>query len=155
MDLAQNLLQERWRRQSPLFVRLLLPQPSLKGRFAKIRFQQADRFDVGPSYTVPWWRPSRYRDLHNHLTPPDGRQVADAPARNELVAATADGAIFESHGISPRARAALMDRDADAFLTERKSSIERAVRIMCDRLASWGANDRPSIDFLLQGTETA
>jgi hypothetical protein len=73
-------------------------------------------------------------------------------ARKELLELAGNGysEIFASHGISPEAEADLAAGKVDSFLQNRKSVLEEAVRALADRLAAWGQNDRPSLQYILQ-----
>jgi len=94
---------------------------------------------------------------------PGGRSVTHSPANRVFL--SGDGAarkelletamrpngevVLRSHGISEEARLALRDAEAGIFLEQRRIAIQNAVRAMGDRLAEWGANDRPTIAYLL------
>ncbi len=60
-----------------------------------------------------------------------------------------DNAVLHSHLISPESARALVRNDADAFVELRAIDLARAVNDMGERLAEWGQNDRPSIEYLL------
>lgn len=56
---------------------------------------------------------------------------------------------LRSHAISDAAALALRDGDLDDFLEERKQTLEHQIGDFTAQMADWGANDRPSIDYLL------
>jgi hypothetical protein len=57
--------------------------------------------------------------------------------------------VFASHGISAEALAALVAGRTEEFLHRRKANLEQAVRDVAYRLAAWGWNDRPSLEYIL------
>jgi hypothetical protein len=66
-----------------------------------------------------------------------------------------DDDVLASHGITPEAAEALLQGDADTFMTERERVVQEAVNAMGRRLAAWGHSDRPSIDALLRRAPTS
>jgi hypothetical protein len=71
----------------------------------------------------------------------------------ELLGSRGFDEVLESHAITPAAAAALVERDAEGFLRERRSRIEEAVNLLGERLAAWSRSDRPSISYLLRQVE--
>lgn len=77
-------------------------------------------------------------------------------AKQELLSFSYHGneAFFHSHGITSEAWYSLAQGEADKFLQERHTFLERATRAVGDRLAAWGQRDRPSIAHLLELSST-
>ncbi len=61
-----------------------------------------------------------------------------------------DSVVLRSHALTPAAVAALLERNTEGLVTERKRLIEEAVNCLGERLAAWARTDRPSISYLLQ-----
>ncbi len=57
--------------------------------------------------------------------------------------------ILQSHLIAPSAAEALLSNNVEQFIELRGQAVADAVDGLSDRLAEWGQNDRPSIDYLL------
>jgi len=75
-------------------------------------------------------------------------------ARKELLQVAidqgGDSEVLRSHAISSEAIQRLVEGDEAAFLDLRKREVEAVVRQLAERLAAWGKNDRPSIEYILQ-----
>jgi hypothetical protein len=75
------------------------------------------------------------------------------PAQEELVdVIERDGVetpVLCSHAISAHAAEALARRDTASFVALRKAALEEAVEQLGRRLAAWGWNDRPTVQYLL------
>ena len=90
------------------------------------------------------------------LRSPGNRLLLPGPgtARALLAAAVvehgAEHPFFASQLIAPEAAIALVNDDATSFVRHRTAAIAQAVDELADRLAAWGRNDRPSIEYLLQ-----
>lgn len=86
---------------------------------------------------------------------PANRVLLPGPgsARGELAAFIEaegpDHEVLRSHAIAPATAAALIARNLEDFISGRARTIEGAVERLSARLAEWGRNDRPSIDYLL------
>lgn len=80
-------------------------------------------------------------------------------ARRELLLAIKEHGVgfplLQTHGISRRAAAALVDDESGAFVEERSRWIEEAVERLGKRLAQWSRSDRPSVAYLLRQAESA
>jgi hypothetical protein len=64
-----------------------------------------------------------------------------------------DEAILRSHAIPPEAFTELVDGRSDEFFVLRAHAIEAATQALARRLTGWGRSDRPSIDYILRGSE--
>lgn len=75
-------------------------------------------------------------------------------ARQELLGLEPgrDDRLLASHGISPEGLLALKDGRTEEFLENRKNVLEVAVQELSDRLAGWERGDRPSVDYLVNGS---
>lgn len=57
--------------------------------------------------------------------------------------------VLASHAISPDCALAIHEGDLEVALMAREQSVFEALSDLSDRLAEWGHNDRPSIDYLV------
>ena len=100
------------------------------------------------------FRPVFPRSGENTISPANHVLLPGAgSARNELISFIErhghDHSGLRSHAIGPVAAQALLDRDVEAFVASRQGAMIEAIGDMGARLAEWGRNDRPSIDYLL------
>ena len=79
-----------------------------------------------------------------------GAGAASTLLRRFIANVGVDHAVLRSHAISAAVAQAILDDDRARALAARADILTRSVATIGDRLAGWGRNDRPSIQYLLE-----
>jgi hypothetical protein len=95
---------------------------------------------TGPLYQSP---------ANRILIEGEGMGPAGRDLRWLAVTGVLDPEFFLSHGIDP----VLLMGGTEDLLRDRQIRIERAVNLLCERLAEWSRTDRPTISYLLHQAE--